>query len=378
MGKPRKILYFTGTRADFGLMGSVLSTLNLSPDFSVEILATGMHLMPQFGHTLEQVEAAGYPVHRLEAIFSQDSKASMAAFLGKVIQEGTALVEAIQPDMILLLGDRAEMLAGASIGAYLYIPTIHIGGGDHTSTIDNAVRHAITRLSHLHFPATEASRERLIASGEDPWRCFNAGAPALDAILNQEFAPRATFFSRLDLDLDLPLQVVILHPESLLENQAASHMELVLDHALSPAVQTVVIYPNADAGGRQMIEVIESRRGQAHFHIHPSLPYLEYLHLLYHADLLIGNSSSGILEAPSFQLPVLNLGDRQQGREKAANIVDVPFEAAAFQAGLDKTRSDAFRAEAREAVNFYDAGGCGHRILRTLQEIKWDAEWLQK
>jgi len=378
MGKPQKILYFTGTRADFGLMGSVLSTLDQSPDFTVEILATGMHLMPQFGHTIGQVEAAGYPVHRLEAVFSQDSKASMAVFLGKVIQEGTALVEAIQPDMILLLGDRAEMLAGASIGAYLYIPTIHIGGGDNTSTIDNAVRHAITRLSHLHFPATEASRERLIASGEDTWRCFNAGAPALDAILNQEFTPRTSFFKRLGLDLDLPLQVVILHPESLLEDEAPSHMEMVLEHALSSAAQTVVIYPNADAGGRQMIEVIESRRGQAHFHIHPSLPYLDYLHLLYHADLLIGNSSSGILEAPSFQLPVVNLGDRQQGREKAVNIVDAPFEVNAFQAALEKARSDVFRAEARSAVNFYDGGGCGHRILRTLQATKWSADWLQK
>lgn len=378
MGSPRTILYFTGTRADFGLMQSVLSTLDQSPDFSVEVVATGMHLMPQFGNTIDQVEAAGFPVHRLEAVFSQDSKASMAAFLGSVIQQGTALVEQIQPDMILLLGDRAEMLAGASIGAYLYIPTIHIGGGDETSTIDNAVRHAITRLSHLHFPATEASRERLISSGEAASRCFNAGAPALDAILNIDFHADETFFERLGLQFELPLQVVILHPESLHEDLAASHMEMVLEAVMAPDTETVVIYPNADAGGRQMIEVIESKRSQANFHIFPSLAYLDYLHLLFHADLLVGNSSSGILEAPSFQLPTVNLGDRQKGREKAANIVDAPFEVDALQAALAKANSDAFREIASGAVNFYDAGGCGQQILATLQSIAWNEDWLQK
>ncbi len=379
MSNPKKILYITGTRADFGLMQSVLGALDSVPEYTVELLVTGMHLMPQFGNTIEQVYAAGYPVHRLEAVFQQDSKASMAAFLGEVTHQGTALVEAIQPDMILLLGDRAEMLAGAIIGAYMYIPTIHIGGGDNTSTIDNSVRHAITRLAHLHFAATEASRARLVASGEQEWRCFNAGAPALDAILNRNWDSKEKVFRRLGLTEGMPVQVVILHPESLHEGGAAGQMELVLKTSLDEAWQTVVIFPNADAGGRQMIEVIESYRQQPGCYIFPSLPYDDYLHLLKYADLLIGNSSSGILEGPSFYLPVVNIGDRQRGREKAANILDVPFGASALQQALVTVRSDPeFRATAKAALNPYDNGGCGRKILSTLQGINWDHRWLQK
>lgn len=419
MANSKKILYITGTRADFGLMQSVLGALDSCPEFSVELLATGMHLMPQFGNTIEQVRASGYPVHQLDAVFQQDNKSSMAAFLGEVTRQGTALVESIQPDMILLLGDRAEMLAGAIIGAYMYLPTIHIGGGDNTSTIDNSVRHAITRLAHLHFAATDASRERLVESGESEWRCFNAGAPALDAILDRSWDSREDVYQRLGLESELPVQVVILHPESLHEENAAGQMKLVLDTCLgeegsykaefngessnasppsraaaeetssdgkSPnapnqnqSYQTVVIYPNADAGGRQMIEVIESYRGRTGFSIFPSLPYNDYLHLLKHADLLIGNSSSGILEAPSFGLPVLNVGDRQRGREKAENILDVPFEAKALKEALQKARTDQrFLENARQAQNPYANGGCGRKIVDTLREIEWDDRWLQK
>lgn len=379
MADPQKILYFTGTRADFGLMTSVLKTLDSSPEFSVEVLATGMHLMPQFGETIQQVRESGYPIHQLDAVFQNDNKASMAGFLGEVTQKATALVESIQPDMILLLGDRAEMLAGAIVGAYMFLPTIHIGGGDNTSTIDNSVRHAITRLAHLHFAATDASRERLVGSGEAAWRCFNAGAPALDAILARDFDSREETYRRLDLDANRPVQVVILHPESLHEEDAARQMELVLETSLDESYQTVVIYPNADAGGRQMIEVIERHRGRPGFHIHPSLPYNDYLHLLRHADLLIGNSSSGILEAPSFGLPVLNLGDRQRGREKAGNILDIPFEASAIGSALQTARSDSdFLALAGKAQNPYDKGGCGRKILETLRSIEWNEDWLQK
>ena len=379
MAKPQKILYLTGTRADFGLMSSVLHSLNEADGFSVEVLATGMHLMPQFGNTIEQVKQAGFPVHILDAVFAQDSKASMASFLGEVVHRGTSMLAEIQPDMVLLLGDRAEMLAGAIMGAYLYLPTIHIGGGDNTSTIDNSVRHAITRLAHLHFPATEASRQRLVDSGEDAWRCFNAGAPALDAILQREFEPREEFFRRMGFQSEMPVEVVILHPESLHEDVAADQMRLALESAFAEDRQTVVIYPNADAGGRQMIEVIEGFRGRPGLFIYPSLPYEDYLHVLRHADLLIGNSSSGILEAPSFGLPVLNLGDRQKGREKAENILDVPFEAEPIRRGLQKLRNDeAFLSLAKEANNPYSHGGCGKTILEVLETIEWSDRWLQK
>ena len=278
MAKPQKILYITGTRADFGLMRSVLHSLDGVDQFEVEVLATGMHLMPQFGNTIEQVKQAGFPVHILDAVFAQDSKASMTSFLGEVVHRGTALLAETQPDMILLLGDRAEMLAGTIMGAYLYLPTIHIGGGDNTSTIDNSVRHAITRLAHLHFPATEASRQRLVDSGEEEWRCFNAGAPALDAILQREFESREVFFRRMGFQTEMPVEVVILHPESLHEEVAADQMRLVLESAFADDRQTVVIYPNADAGGRQMIEVIEGFRGQDGLFVYPSLPYEDYLH----------------------------------------------------------------------------------------------------
>ena len=379
MSQPKKILCFTGTRADFGLMNGVLRQLHAAPDFTVEMLATGMHLMPDFGDTLREVQAEKYPVHVLEAVFEKDDKSSMAAFLGEVVTKGTALVNDIRPDYLLLPGDRAEMLAGAIIGAYGFIPTLHVGGGDVTSTIDNAVRYAITRLAHMHFAPTEASRQRLIDAGEEPWRCFNSGAPALDTILRYEFRPRAEAFPWIGLDPQPPTQMVLFHPESVHSEVAGAQMETLLEAVVTPGVQTVIIYPNADAGGRAMIDVLETYRGRSGLHIFPSLPYEQYLHLLRHADVLIGNSSSGVLEAPSFGIPVLNLGDRQRGREQAGNIQNVPVEQTDIQAARDRALYDeAYRAECRTAVNPYGQGQVGQTILDALRSTEFDASWLQK
>jgi len=379
MREVKKILCFTGTRADFGLMNGVLKKLHHAPDFEVEMLATGMHLMPEFGLTLKEVQAEEYPCHVLEAVFEKDQKASMAAFLGEVVTKGTALVESIQPDYLLLPGDRAEMLAGAIIGAYGFLPTIHVGGGDVTSTIDNAVRYAITRLAHIHFAPSEASRQRLIEAGEEPWRCFNSGAPALDTILSYDFKDRAESFGWIGLQPDLTTQLVIFHPESVHSDIAGQQMATLLEAILHPDRQTVIIYPNADAGGRKMIEVIEQYQGTPHVHIFPSLPYEQYLHVLRHADVLIGNSSSGVLEAPSFGIPVLNVGDRQRGREQATNHLNVPVETETLQAALSQALTDeTFRAQARVAVNPYGNGQVGEIILNALRETNFDDRWLQK
>lgn len=379
MSQRQKILCITGTRADFGLMTGVYKAIEEAPDFELELLVTGMHLMEKFGRTVTAVEAAGHKHHVLEAVFQDDDKASMAAFLGEVVAKGTKMVQEIQPDVIMLLGDRAEMLAGAIVGAYSYLPTVHIGGGDETSTIDNSVRHAITKLAHLHFAPTEQSRQRLLQMGEAAFRCFNSGAPALDTILHRPFPDRATAFSQIGLDPTLTTQLILLHPESLHTSTAAEQMACVLDASLSPDRQSVLIYSNADAGGQEMIKEIESRRGQPQVHIFQSLPYADYLNLLKHADLMIGNSSSGILEAPSFKLPVVNVGDRQRGREQAANILNTPYERAEIQAAIQKALTDAaFKADCQAARNPYGEGRTGEIILERLRKIEWNGDWLQK
>ena len=181
----RKILYITGTRADYGLMRSVLREIESHPRLELEIAATGMHLMEEFGRTIEEVKKDGFKIHEIDATYEKDDKESMLNFIGKFIQLLAKKIEEINPDIILLLGDRGEMLAGAIVGAYLTIPTAHLHGGEVTSTVDELARHAITKLAHIHLPPTEKSAERIIKMGEDPLNVFVVGPPGIDSILNE-------------------------------------------------------------------------------------------------------------------------------------------------------------------------------------------------
>tara|TARA_Y100000310_G_C20696501_1_gene826096 strand:+ start:1284 stop:2393 length:1110 start_codon:yes stop_codon:yes gene_type:complete len=364
--KKRKILYISGTRADYGLMRNTLFSIKKHPKLAVEIAATGMHLMPEFGKTINEIKKDNFRTYEIREVYRRDSKESMADFIGKFITSLTKKIKKIKPDIILLLGDRAEMLVGAVVGTYLTIPVAQVHGGDVTSTVDEFSRHAITKLSHIHLPASKKSAERIIKMGEDPWRVFVVGAPGLDSIpKKKKVAP--------------PLILVLQHPVSLELTKAARQMKETMEAVKELRQKTIVIYPNADAGGRRMIKVIEKYRKYPFIKIFKNIAREEFLNLMARASCLVGNSSSGFIETPSFKLAAVNVGKRQEGRERAENIIDVDYDKIEIKRAIRKAIHDKkFKARLARCKNPYGDGKTGHRIAKILSEISIDKKLLDK
>ena len=375
----RKILYITGTRADYGLMKSVLKAIEKHPKLELEIVATGIHIMPEFGMTFNEIKKDNFKIHAIDATYENDNKEAMASFIGKFIQQLTKKVIEIKPDIILLLGDRGEMLAGAIVGAYLTIPVAHIHGGDITSTVDEFSRHAITKLAHIHFPATEKSAERIIRMGEDPSNVFVVGAPGLDTILNEKLVEPEVLSEKYTLELSKPILLVVQHPVTTEVNDAPDHIHETLEAFLELKYQTILIYPNADAGGREMIEAIKKYEKYPFIKTFKSIPYKAFLSLMMIASVMVGNSSSGIIEAPSFGLPVVNIGSRQKGRERAENVMDVGYDKEEIKAAIKKALYDEdFKEKVKKCKNPYGNGKAGVRIAEILSKMKTDKNLLQK
>ena len=375
----RKILYITGTRADYGLMRSVLKEIKKHPELELEIVATGMHLMEEFGMTINEIKKDGFKIHEIDAVYENDNKESMVNFIGKFIQLLTKKAREIKPDIILLLGDRGEMLAGAIVGAYLTIPVAHLHGGEITSTVDEFSRHAITKLAHIHFPATENSAERIIKMGEDPSNVFVVGAPGLDSILNENLIEPTKLSEKYNLDLSKPILLLVQHPVTTEVEDAPTQIRETLEAISELRYQTILIYPNADAGGRKMIEVIKGYEKYPFIKSFKSIPHKEYLSLMRIASVLAGNSSSGIIEAPSFGLPVVNIGSRQEGRQRAENVIDVDYDKVQIKAAIKKALYDEdFKRKAGNCKNPYGDGKASIRIADILSKIKMDKRLLQK
>lgn len=375
----RKILYISGTRADYGLMQSVLKAIDEHPELELEIAAMGMHMMEEFGMTINEIKKDGFRIHEIDVTYEKDSKKSMANFIGKTIQLLTDRVEEIDPDIILLLGDRGEMLAGAIVGAYLTIPVAHLHGGDITSTIDEVARHAITKLAHIHFPVTQESAKRIKKMGEDPLSIFVVGAPGLDTILNTELIEREEISKKYNLDSSKPILLVVQHPVTVEIEDAADQMRETLEAISELKFQTILIYPNADAGGRKMIDVIKEYEGFSFITTFKSIPHIEYLSIMKIANVIIGNSSSGIIESPSFDLPAINIGCRQQGRERAENVIDVQYNKEQIISAIQKAVYDKdLRKQLINCKNPYGSGNTGRKIADILSKIKITNNILQK
>ncbi len=373
----RKIVYISGTRADYGLMQSTLREIKKKAD--LEIVATGMHMMAEFGHTADQIDRDGFKVWRVDEVYEADDKGSMARFVGRFIRSLTDKIEEIRPDIILLLGDRGEMLAGAVVGAYLSIPVAHLHGGEVSSTVDDLARNAITKLAHIHLPATKKSAERIRNMGEDPARIFVVGAPGLDSIVGDDYAQPEELAETYGLDLSKPLLLVIQHPVTLEAESAGVQMEETLEAVVDLGYQTILIYPNADAGGRRMIEVIKGHLTHPFLKTFKSIPRRDYLGLMRIAGAIVGNSSSGIIEAPSFALPAINIGPRQMGRERADNVIDVGYNRDEIKSAILKALYDeGFRAKLKISRNPYGDGNAGRRIAEILGKIEINESLLSK
>lgn len=323
----RRICYVTGTRADFGLMQTSLQAIQAHPDLDLDLVVTGMHLSAAHGHTVQEIRDAGLTI-RAEFPVPLDpaTGATMARNLGRMVMAFVDEWDTDRPDIVLLLGDRGEMLAGAIAAIHLNLPVVHVHGGERSGTVDEPIRHAISKLSHCHFVATAASRERLIRMGECPDAIWVTGAPGLDGLTQLATVPRDMLCKEQGLDAEQPVALMVLHPVLQEAAQAADAACLILDGLREQGIQVVALMPNSDAGSGSIREVLLQRNGQHGVRVLTHLFRQRFVSWMAQCDVMIGNSSAGIIEAATFGTPVLNIGSRQNLRERNANTIDAPLE----------------------------------------------------
>ncbi len=375
---PRRIVYVSGTRADFGLMRLSLERVAADPRLSLDVAVTGMHLDPRFGDTVREIEAAGLTISaRIPTDVGTRDRAGMARALAQTLLGLTTTFAAAPPDMVLLLGDRGEMLAGALAALHLGIPSVHLHGGERSGTVDEPMRHAISKLATWHLPATNESRERLIALGEEPSRIHVVGAPGLDELPPMTSVPRDRALTLLGLETDRPYVLVVFHPV-VQQAEEAGMQTLALCDGLRAAgagddFEVIWLAPNADAGSVAIKAAIDRLQAPGWRHItHLERPH--YLVALRHAAVLLGNSSSGIIEAASFATPVINIGQRQNLRERNHGTVDVAPLAAPIAAAVRA----ALGAPRAAAHNLYGDGRTSARIAELLATLPLDPARLLK
>ncbi len=373
----KRICVVTGTRAEYGLLRCVMRGIRLSASLELQLIVTGMHLSPEFGLTYREIEVDGFRIDRkVEMLLSSDTPVGIGKSMGLAICGFSDALAELQPDLLLVLGDRYEILAAVSAAMVARIPVAHLHGGEATEgSIDESIRHAVTKMSHLHFVAAQEYRCRVIQLGESPDRVFLVGGLGADNIVRLQLLERAELERALDFQLGRRNLLVTFHPVTLEEDSAERQMTELLA-ALDELHDTRLIFtmPNADTDGRILFRMIEEFVAS-----HPvmckaytSLGQLRYLSCLRHVDGVVGNSSSGLTEAPSFRIGTINIGDRQRGRLKAASVIDCEADRAAIRVALEQLFSPTFQASLPAAVNPYGGGGASEAIVRMLEQISLD------
>jgi UDP-N-acetylglucosamine 2-epimerase (non-hydrolysing)/GDP/UDP-N,N'-diacetylbacillosamine 2-epimerase (hydrolysing) len=381
--KRRKICVITGTRAEFGLLKPVIEKIRSSDSLELQVIVTGMHLLPEYGETVSEISRNGIQIDaRVPMIISGDNKTTMSLSIGLGVISITQALNDLNPDIVLVLGDRFEIFSAAIAASFSGRVLAHISGGDSLQAgYDEYVRHAITKISHIHFPSTQQSAQRIIKMGEDPQKIFVVGSPALDTILNKKLPSKNDLSDKIGLFSDENFALVIQHPVSTEPSQAREQMEITLDSILELGLRMVVIYPNNDPGGKTIIDALEQYKQKKPGQIiaFKSIPFEEYLGIMKIASVMVGNSSSGIVESSSFHLPVVNIGDRQKGRERSCNVIDVPHDKDKIKQAINKSLYDKkFKESVSQCTNPYGNGHASERIVKILSTIEINPDLIKK
>lgn len=375
----RKIVYISGTRADFGLMSLVLEAIDKNPKLDLLLYATGMHLMPKFGSTVNEVKKRYPQTEIIQATFKNDTKKASSEFIADFSSMFIKFLKRNQPDLVLVLGDRVEMLIATVISSYWGLPIAHIHGGDKTTTIDDSARHAITKFAHIHFAASIDSAKRLKKLGEDDWRIHIVGAPSLDNILRQNLPSKNEVYKYLNIKLNQKYILLLQHPstDSALEN--AKQIRQTLDVVEEFNLPVVVIFPNSDAGGLKIIEEIKKKKRNPNFRHFPNIEYEMFLGVQKGAAVWVGNSSGAIIESASFNTPVVNIGNRQNGRVQSGNVLNVGYNKSDIFNAINKSLNDKKYLEKSSKVkNVWGDGRTAEKIVKVLSEMKIDRKLLNK
>ena len=371
----RKIAVVTGTRAEYGLLYWIIKGIHEDPELELQLIVTGMHLSPEFGLTVKEIEKDGFPIaERDEMLLSSDTETGIATSMGLGMIGFAKAYERLKPDILVVLGDRFEILSAVATAVPFRIPTAHIHGGESTfGAMDEQFRHAITKMSHIHFAAIEEYRNRIIQMGELPENVFCFGAPGLDNIHRLKLLDIKKLSDELEIPGNAKIGIVTFHPVTLEKNLAECHIAEIIEAIKNfTEIYWVFTLPNADTEGRSITEKINNfvsefpEKGRVFI----SLGQLRYLSLLKNAVLIVGNSSSGLVEAPSFELPVVNIGDRQRGRVRGKNVIDVPeCKKEPIINSIYKALSPDFRNSLKGMKNPYGEGNASEKIVKILKTI---------
>lgn len=380
----RKISVVTGTRAEYGLLYWIIKGIHDDPDLELQLIVTGMHLSPEFGLTIKEIEKDGFPIkEKVEMLLSSDTESAIAISMGLGMIGFAGVYERLKPDILVVLGDRFEILSAVASAVPFRIPVAHIHGGEITEgAIDNLFRHAITKMSHIHFPATKEYTDRIIQMGEQPESVFCFGAPGLDNIYKLKLLDKQQLKNELGLPGEKAWGVVTYHPVTLEKDSAKIQIEELLNALVEfSEIYWVFTLPNADTENRIIIERIKDyvQKKPQRAVLFSSLGQLKYLSLLKSAVVMVGNSSSGVIEAPSFELPVVNISDRQKGRVRVKNVIDVPVcEKNRIVTAINAAISKEFRDSLKGMENPYGSGNVSERILNVLKTITLGEKIIKK
>jgi GDP/UDP-N,N'-diacetylbacillosamine 2-epimerase (hydrolysing) len=372
----KRICFITGSRAEYGLLKPLMDEFKKDTEYSIQLIVTGMHLSPEFGLTYIEIENDGYFINeKIEILLSSDSKIGVSKAMGLAMISFSEVYERLKPDLLFGLGDRFELFAAVSVANVANIPVAHLHGGELTlGAFDEAFRHAITKMSHLHFTATEEYRERVIQLGENPKTVFNVGALGVDNIKKVKLLTKNEIEDILKIKLNKTTLLVTYHPETRSENSNNEFNELLKVFDELENLQLIFTLPNADCGGRKLIEIvkkfIDNNKNRAF--AFTSLGQLKYLSLMKYVNGVIGNSSSGLIETPTFKIGTINIGDRQKGRISAKSVVNVKVIKKEIVKAINLILSKEFKQKISKIKNSYGDGNTAPRIKKIIDKTDFN------
>lgn len=368
----KNICVVTGSRAEYGLLKPIMIAIKRNPKLRLQLIVTGMHLIPEFGYTVKEIKKDGFKIDaQVDMMIASDALSAMSKSVGVGIIGVTQALEKLKPDILLVLGDRIEILASVIAASIMNIPIAHIGGGHNTGCIDNSIRQAITKFAHIHLTTTPLCAKRIRETGEEKQRIHIVGHVFLDVIKDKKLIPTSVIADKYSLNLNWPILLVIFHSNTLDVDNSISQAKYLCQALVELKQQTILIYPNADAGSRRILEIIKKYSIHPKIQVYKNLPQIDYYSIMKLSSVMLGNSSSGLTEAPVFNLPVVNIGDRQKGRYRQENVINIAGRKEEIIKIANKILTNrGYRNKLKNCLAVYGDGKTGERIAKILTKIQ--------
>jgi GDP/UDP-N,N'-diacetylbacillosamine 2-epimerase (hydrolysing) len=377
----RRIAVVTGTRAEYGLLKNTLKEIRNSKDFELQLIVTGAHLSEEFGYTIQEIIDDKFEIEdKIPILMRSRAKDGISKEMGLLMIQLSQAFERLKPDILLILGDRYEIFAAASVAMVMNIPIAHISGGESTEgAIDEQIRHSITKMAHIHFPGAEVYAKNIISMGEEAWRVFNVGDPGIENIKTSKLLTKEELKEKLKIDVDIDTLLVTYHPVTLERELLPFQVENLITALDKIGHNMIITYPNTDNGGDYIIRELEKfNKNNTKVHLFKNLGILRYISVMNLCGVVIGNSSSALVEAPFLKVPVVNIGDRQKGRLMADNIICCSNDSEDIVHAVNKALSSEFKEKVKNIKSLYGEGNTSKEIASVLKDIEINDRLLKK